>query len=502
MMERKCGVLLPVTSLPSPYGIGCFSREAYEFIDFLKNAGQRYWQILPLGQTGYGDSPYQSFSTFAGNPYFIDPEELIREGWITGEQAMECESEGCEEKISYEHLYFHRYPVLRTAYENSPYSLKNREQCPEADQELRKFSHENASWLPDYALYSALKNAFGGKGFREWPDDIRLRREEAMEYYRGELEDDIRFCTFLQLLFRRQWQLLKRYANESGIQIIGDLPIYVAADSADVWSHPELFELDSMGFPTLVAGVPPDGFSATGQLWGNPVYRWSVHAETGYAWWKERMQHTLSQCDVVRIDHFRGFDAFYAIPAQDQTAENGHWVEGPGAALFQSLSEVCAGDAIIAEDLGYITPSLEKLLKDCGYPGMKILQFAFDSRDSSDYLPHNYEKNCVVYTGTHDNETTRGWFSSITEEDRRFAAEYAGIGSEEDAAEKMIRLAFLSVGNTVVIPMQDYLNLDNRARINQPSTLGGNWTWRMQRGALQPGLAAHMHDLARIYRRL
>ncbi len=508
-MNRKCGVLLPVASLPSEYGIGCFSKEAYAFIDFLAQAGQAYWQILPLGQTGYGDSPYQSFSTFAGNPYFIDLEKLREAGYLTKEETDGVYFGDDPEKISYENIYRGRFPLLKRAYENSPFALFPTGKWAggafdEQRQEFADFIAANEDWLVDYALYSAVKNQNGGCSYIEWPEDIRLRREEAMEKAKEELADEIRFYEFQQFLFARQWHDLKAYANEKGIQIIGDIPIYVAFDSADTWSHPELFEFDEKGFPTIVAGCPPDGFSATGQLWGNPIYRWEYHKETGYAWWISRMANCFRMYDIVRIDHFRGFDEYYAIPYGDTTAEFGKWCKGPGCELFDAIEAALGRKQIIAEDLGFITPSVRELVKKTGYPNMKVLQFAFDAREpgTGDYLPHNYGRNCVVYTGTHDNETMRGWYDHVAEADRRFAEEYGDVRSEETAARSFIRMAFMSVADTCIIPMQDYLNLGDEARINEPSTLGGNWEWRMLKGACDEKLALEMRHLAQLYGRL
>ncbi len=506
-MERKCGVLLPVTSLPSAYGIGSFSKEAYEFVDFLAEAGQTYWQILPLGQTGYGDSPYQSFSTFAGNPYFIDPEKLIAAGYITKEEADAGDFGDNDRYIDYDKVYAARYPLLRKAYHNSPFALEPlpvwRGGAYDADREaFAAFLWENGEWLSDYALYCAVKDHFGSVSFMEWDEDIRLRKPEAMERYTGELADEIRFYEFLQFLFVRHWKELKNYANGKGIKIIGDIPIYVAFDSADTWSHPELFCLDEKGFPTKVAGCPPDGFSATGQLWGNPIYRWDYHKKTGYEWWIRRIEYCFRLYDVLRIDHFRGFDEYYAIPYGHTTAELGRWEKGPGYDLFVKIREALGERKIIAEDLGYMTESVSELVKKTGYPGMKVLQFAFDSREESDYLPHNYQRNCVVYTGTHDNETVKGWYENVNETDRLFAKRYIGITDERNVSWDFIRAAFVSVADTAIIPMQDYLKLGDEARINTPSTLGGNWEWRMDRGSLTEELAGQMHILAKTYGRL
>ena len=506
-MKRRCGVLLPVASLPSRYGIGCFSREAYAFVDFLAAAGQSYWQILPLGQTGYGDSPYQSFSTFAGNPYFIDLEELIKAGYLDAAEADGCDFGSDPQYVDYAAVYENRFALLQKAYDNSPYAAAPEDRWAGADFDkeraaFSRFISENEDWLPDYALYSAVKKRFDGKAYTEWDEAIRRREPEALARCRKELADELRFYEFQQYLFRKQWQALKAYANGKGIRIIGDIPIYVAFDSADTWSHPELFLFDKEGYPTAVAGCPPDGFSATGQLWGNPLYDWDYHRRTGYEWWMKRIAHCFRLYDVVRIDHFRAFDEYYAIPYGDPTAEFGQWRPGPGYALFAALKEKLGRKQIIAEDLGFLTPSVLRLVKKTGYPGMKVLQFAFDSREESDYLPHNYTHNCVVYTGTHDNETMRGWYEHVNRNDRGFARRYVGVRRPETAAWDFIRCAFMSVADTAVIPMQDYLNLGDEARINTPSTLGGNWQWRLLSGQTTPELAVRMRELAETYKRV
>ena len=507
-MKRKCGVLLPVASLPSKYGIGCFSEEAYKFIDFLRDAGQSCWQILPLGQTGYGDSPYQSVSTFAGNPYFIDPDELKKAGYITQKDINACRFGKDPEYIDYSAIYKYRFKLLKKAYINSPFALhpENRWADSRFDTDRRAFEEfrkNSADWLSDYALFCAVKAQFGGRSFMEWDEDIRLRRPAAMKKYRTELADEIRFYEFQQFMFDREWMAVKAYASRNRIRIIGDIPIYVAFDSADTWSCPELFKLDAKGFPTVVAGCPPDGFSATGQLWGNPIYRWDYHKKTGYSWWIRRIEHCFRLYDIVRIDHFRGFDEYYEIPYGEDTAMNGHWEKGPGTALFDAMKAAIGNRPIIAEDLGFMTPSVIRLVKQTGYPGMKVLQFAFDSREESDYLPHNYRHNCVVYTGTHDNETMRGWYNDVSRHDRLFSKRYAGVKTEKNAAWDFIRCAFMSVADTAIIPVQDYLNLGNEARINHPSTLGGlNWRWRLQPGQLTAELAKQMHRMAADYGRL
>ncbi len=489
---RKGGILLPVSSIPSKYGIGTFSKQAYEFVDFLEKAGQKYWQILPLGPTGYGDSPYQSFSTFAGNPYYIDLEELIEKGWLTEEECDACDFGTDGEYVDYEKIYLSRFIVLKKAYERSNIS---------ADETFLKFREENAFWLEDYALYMAVKNSFDSVSWIEWDEDIRLRKKEAMASYKEKYAEEVEFYKFQQFLFASQWFALKAYANKKGIEVIGDIPIYVAFDSADTWANPELFQLDGNCVPVGVAGCPPDSFSATGQLWGNPLYRWEYHKETGYEWWMRRIAYCYQLYDVVRIDHFRGFDEYYFIPYGDGTAEFGHWEKGPGYDIFKVMKEKLGKKAVIAEDLGFLTPSVLKLVKKTGYPGMKILQFAFDSREESDYLPHNYMNNSVVYTGTHDNDTTLGWYNTLNKRDKAFARRYLNIKSGKDVHWEFIRAALASVSDTAIIPMQDYLGLGAEARINIPSTLGNNWKWRMSDGQLTEELAEKIRKMTILYGR-
>ncbi len=490
---RTGGILLPVSSIPSRYGIGTFSGEAYEFVDFLEKAGQTYWQILPLGPTGYGDSPYQSFSTFAGNPYYIDLEQLTEEGLLRREDCEKCDFGDNEAYVDYEKIYLSRFKILYKAFENSNI---------EKNEEFHQFVEGNADWLPDYALYMAIKDSLKGISWSEWDEDIKTRKSAALKKYRKELKEQILFYEFQQFLFQRQWMKLKKYANQKGIRIIGDIPIYVAFDSADTWSNPGLFQLDNSCTPTAVAGCPPDAFSATGQLWGNPLYRWDYHKETGYEWWMKRIAHCYELYDVVRIDHFRGFDEYYAIPYGNVTAEHGKWEKGPGYDLFKVMKEKLGNKAVIAEDLGFLTPSVIKLVKRTGYPGMKILQFAFDSREESDYLPHNYERNSVVYTGTHDNDTTLGWLNAMNRKDRSFARRYLGIRSNRDVQWEFIRAALSSVSDTAIIPMQDYLGLGSEARINTPSTLGDNWKWRMTQGQLTDELAEKIYKMSKMYGRV
>lgn len=492
---RASGILMPIFSLPSEYGIGSFSKSAYQFVDMLKKAGQKYWQILPLCPTSYGDSPYQSFSTYAGNPYFIDLEQLVEEKLLTKKECRQCDFGNDPEEIDYEKLYTYRLKLLRKAYERANVW---------ENQEFLEYQKENAWWLRDYALFMAVKERFHGAAWTEWAKDIRLRWGYAMDYYQTELYYEIEFYSYVQYLFLKHWKKLKNYANENGIQIIGDIPIYVAFDSADAWAHPELFQFDSENVPTAVAGCPPDGFSADGQLWGNPLYRWEYHKQTGYEWWIQRIAYCRELYDVVRIDHFRGFDEYYSIPYGDVNAKNGHWEKGPGIALFQAAKERLGTLNIIAEDLGYITDSVKKLVSDSSFPGMKVLEFAFDSREQSDYLPYNYEKHSVVYTGTHDNETITGWYAGLSGDDLKMCQEYMKIDRKTDERYHwdFIRLAMLSVSDLCIIPIQDYLGLDNRARINKPSTLGKNWKWRLKKGQITSKLLMEIREMTRISGRL
>lgn len=492
---RASGVLLPVSSLPSAYGIGCFSKEAYDFVDRLKKAGQSYWQILPLGPTGYGDSPYQSFSTFAGNPYFIDPEDLIERGYITKQKCGSFDFGDNAEYVDYARIYESRFLLLREAWKNS--KIAN-------EPAFRIFVKDNAYWLDDYALYMAVKASFGNVCWVEWDEEIKTRMPEALEKYRTKFADEVEFYQFQQYMFRVQWEKLKAYANRKGIKIIGDIPIYVAFDSSDAWANPELFQFDEDCNPTAVAGCPPDAFAATGQLWGNPLYRWDYHKKTGYEWWMKRLEACFKMYDVVRIDHFRAFDAYYSIPAGMKTAEIGEWEPGPGDSLFETMKKRLGEREVIAEDLGFLTPSVLELVKRTGYPGMKVLQFAFDSREDSDYLPHNYGRNSVAYTGTHDNDTTLGWYyGQLAEADREFCDRYLNLGkcSREEIKWEFIRAVLSCVADLAVIPMQDYLGLGSEARINIPSTLGGNWTWRMKKGAFTKELALEIREMSELYGR-
>ena len=492
--KRENGILMPIASLPGKYGIGTLGKEAYKFVDTLDASGVGYWQILPLGPTGYGDSPYQSFSTFAGNPYFIDLEKLIEMGLLKKSECDACDFGDNDNYINYEKIYRSRFDLLRKAYERSDI---------EYNRDFVAFEHDNAFWLEDYALYTAIKDSLGGVAFIEWDERIRRREESALSEYREKCADEIMFCKFMQYMFNLQWTQLKSYANERGIRFIGDIPIYVAFDSADTWANPELFQFDSNGYPTAVAGCPPDAFAPSGQLWGNPLYDWDYHAKTGYAWWIKRIKNCFKLYDMVRIDHFRGFDEYYSVPYGHDTAEFGTWKKGPGIELFNVIREKLGDLPMIAEDLGFLTESVRELVEVSGYPGMKVLQFAFDSREDSDYLPHNYGPNSVVYTGTHDNDTTIGWFASINPDDKKMALEYMNVvkPKETELNWALIKLAMSSVSNLCVIPMQDYLGLGGEARINRPSTLGGNWEWRMEKGAFDTRLRKRILSVVKLYAR-
>lgn len=491
---RRNGMLLPIASLPSPYGIGGFSKEAYEFIDLLEEMGQKLWQILPLGPTSYGDSPYQSFSTFAGNPYFIDLDTLAEKGWLTKEACEASDYGDNESYIDYGRIYNSRFVLLKQAFLNSDIL---------SDEKFTEFCKANQHWLPDYALYMALKNQNDGKSWIEWEEEIRLRKPEAVECYKRELEEECNFYKFLQYEFHEQWTKVKEYAHKKGIQIVGDVPIYVAFDSADTWANPELFQLDEKNLPLGVAGCPPDAFSATGQLWGNPLYNWAYHKKTGYDWWLKRIAYCFDLYDIVRIDHFRGFDEYYSIPYGDETAVNGHWEKGPGMDLFNTVKEKLGELDIIAEDLGFLTESVFQLLKDSGYPGMKVLQFAFDPSEDSDYLTYKYQRNCVVYTGTHDNDTTAGWFEKLSDGDKEVALRYMNsfYTPKEEQHWDLIALAMRSTADTCIIPVQDFLGLGSEARINMPSTLGDNWKWRMTKGAFSEELKEKIRRMTKLYGR-
>ena len=479
-MDRASGILLPISALPSPYGIGTLGKAAYAFADFLHAAGQKYWQLLPLGPTSYGDSPYQSFSTFAGNPYFIDLDLLAEEGLLDKEDLAAADWGNDPRYVDYGKIYEVRFDVLRRAF------LRGRERDREA---VERFQAENP-WLKNYALYMAVKAHFGMKSWLEWPDEaIRVRAPEAVARYEKELAEDVAFYTYLQYLFFKQWGELREYIHSLGIRIIGDLPIYVAMDSADVWAEPEFFQLGEGNIPTEVSGVPPDYFSADGQLWGNPLYDYDRMRQDGFGWWIRRVEGASRLFDVIRIDHFRGLESYWAVPYGAETAREGRWRKGPGMDLVGVLTQWFHGLDIIAEDLGFLTPEVHQLLRDSGLPGMKVLEFAFDAREPSNYLPHTYERNCVCYVGTHDNETVMQWREQADRADVTFARKYLGLNEAEGFHWGMIRGGMSSVADTFVAQMQDYLGLGAEGRMNTPGTLGNNWRWRLLPGEASPALA-------------
>ena len=485
---RKSGILMHITSLPGPYGIGTMGQPARDFVDFLKESGQSLWQILPLSPTGYGDSPYQSCSAYAGNHYLIDPDELIRQGLLLQEEADAVQWSVREDRVDYGILYHNRLNLLKKAYSRF------------TDWEgLEAFCRLHSSWLPDFTLFMALKDDFQGLPWYQWPEELKTRQPDGIWQSRRRLQDEIRFYSFLQYLFETQWQSLRRYAHENGVTIIGDVPIYVPLDSADVWADPELFQLDETLTPTAVAGVPPDGFSEDGQLWGNPLYRWERHRKDGYSWWIRRLRAAGQRYDRIRMDHFRAFEAYWSVPYGDKTAKNGKWIKGPDMDFVKAVQEQLPELSIIAEDLGYLTPEVLSLRDQSGWPGMKVLGFAFDSREPSNYLPHTYPQNSICYTGTHDNMTMRQWFETAPEEAVRYAVEYMHLTQEEGYVWGTIRTAMASVSHTCIVLFQDYLNLDGTARMNFPGTMGDNWTWRAEKGAFSPDLAKRILKLTTLY---
>ena len=489
---RSSGILMHITSLPGAYGVGTMGKQAFAFVDFLKNAGQSYWQILPLNPTGYGDSPYQSCSTFAGNHYLIDLDALVEEGLLKKEELENIQWSNREEKADFGLLYNNRLKVLRLAY--------NRFTGGEV---FDQFCEKNSSWLPDFALFMALKDRNGGKPWYDWAAPVKFRHPGAIESARNGLREQIRFYSFVQFLFSKQWNALHTYANENGIKIIGDVPIYVPRDSVDVWCEPHYFQLDEQLDPVAVAGCPPDAFSADGQLWGNPLYRWDVHKETGYRWWIRRLAAAGEWYDVIRVDHFRGFEAYWSVPFGDTNARGGQWIKGPGMDFIDAVKESLPKLNMIAEDLGFLTQEVLDLRDNSGFPGMKVLEFAFDSKEPSDYLPHTYTRNTVCYTGTHDNMTMRQWFETASEEAVAYAARYMNLTKKEGLVWGTIRTAMASVSDLCIIQLQDYLNLGAEARMNFPGTMSdSNWTWRMKNGMLTKALEKRILELTELYARL
>jgi len=492
--ERSSGILLHITSLPGKYGIGTMGSEAHEFIDFLVASGQKIWQILPLGHTGYGDSPYQCFSAFAGNPLLINLPKLLADELLETAD-FPSEKDFSNDAVDFGQVYTYKYPLLRKAYERFKTNNSALRQL-----QFENFVKKTGFWLEDYAFFMALKNHYGGKAWSEWDKQVKTREPEALKRYREQLADDIGFYRFLQFVFYRQWLELKAYANLNDIKVIGDIPLYVAADSADAWSNPGIFEFDKELNPITVAGVPPDYFSATGQLWGNPIYKWDVLEEQGFSWWIERVKANLVLYDIIRIDHFRGLAAYWAVPFGEKTAIKGEWINAPGLALLEALYESLGDLPIIAEDLGVITPDVVELREGFDLPGMKILQFAFDSGEENDFMPHTFVKNCVVYTGTHDNDTTLGQFKAVRDSDRLLMKEYFGV-DERDPAWSFINLAWSTVANMAIAPLQDLLRLDTVARMNFPGKPSGYWKWRFRKEMLKPEHASELLKITRLYGR-
>ncbi len=492
-MTRKAGILMPVSSLPSRYGIGTLGKEAYRFVDFLKKAGQSYWQVLPSGPTSYGDSPYQSFSSFAGNPYFIDLDLLAKDKLLKPREYQDLYWGNDPQRVDYGALYQNRFKVLRIASERL---LKKK------PADYQEFLEREKFWLDDYALFMTIKNSLGGKPVSEWPEDLRTRDHNTLMRTEFLKREDVRFWKSIQYMFFKQWKELRAYANSKGIGIIGDLPIYVAQDSVEVWANAEVFQLDAQGRAKDVAGCPPDGFTADGQLWGNPLYNWEYLAAHEYSWWIRRIEQQLKFYDVLRIDHFRGFAGYYAIPAADKNAKNGVWKKGPGIALFRAVEKKLGKVNIIAEDLGYLTDDVFELLDQCGYPGMKVLEFAFDDpKTASVYLPHLYTTNCVVYPGTHDNDTIIGWWDKAKPKTKAYVKEYFQFADDTDIAWKIIREAYASTASLAIVQYQDILGLGSEARMNEPSTTGKNWTWRLSAEEYPKEVIRKLKALCKMYTR-
>lgn len=490
---RKSGILMHISSLPSEYGIGKMGKAAYDFVDFLVQSGVKCWQILPLSPTSYGDSPYQSFSVYAGNPYFIDFDTLKQEGLLKKSDFQNIKWQDNPNQVNYSRIYDNCYKVLKNAYKIYRRDISKK---------YSGFVEKNKDWLEDYSLFMALKFKNDGRPWYEWDEGLALREPEALEKAKEELKKDIEFFKFIQYKFFSQWSNLKKYANDKGIEIIGDMPIYVSLDSVEAWASPELFLFDDKKRPVDVAGCPPDDYSLTGQLWGNPLYNWEYHKKTGYEWWSERLKFSSEIYDIVRIDHFRGFESYYAIPFGNETAENGEWRKGPGAELFKTVQERLGNLNIIAEDLGFITDDVRQMLKEVGYPGMKVMQFAFGDDSKNEHLPHNFEtSNCIAYTGTHDNETLKGWVSSASSGSLKYAMAYFNIKKKKDIPKGMIKAAWSSVAKIAVAQIQDFLENDSLSRMNTPSTLGGNWQFRTKEDDFSEKLSKKILKLNKMYNR-
>ncbi len=489
---RTSGILMHISSLPSPYGIGTFGKEAKRFCEFLKKAGQTYWQILPIGMTSFGDSPYQSFSSFAGNPYFIDPELLEEDGYLLASEYKNVDFGKNYDSVDYGKLYGERYKMLRLAYARFDKKAAA----------YTEFCEKNVDWLDDFALFMAIKNANGGKAWYTWDDELKMRDKAALAKAREALAEDFEFYRVIEYFFFTQWEKVKAYANSLKIKIIGDIPIYVAYDSADVWSAPENFDLDEELAPKNVAGCPPDAFTADGQLWGNPLYDWAYMKKDGYSWWVNRVKASLAIFDVIRLDHFRGFEAYWSVPAKDKTARNGKWVKGPGYDLFETLEKKLGKIPFIAEDLGFMTEGVRALLEKTGYPGMNVIEFAFDPHGDSDYMPHNIKKNSVAYIGTHDNSPVMEWLASTSEAVREFAEGYMCLNDAEGKNWGVIRTLLACPADTAIIQMQDILSLSKGARMNTPGESGENWKWRIRSECINEWLANIIRKKTSLYRRI
>ncbi len=491
MNTRASGILMHISSLPSAYGIGDFGAASYQFVDFLKETKTKYWQVLPMGITSYGDSPYQSFSAFAGNPYFIDLQQFIDHGWLSEADVAKTDLGDDPGEVDYAALYYNKYPLLRQAFQNA---------FPEIKDALHTYLKEE-SWLHDFALFMAIKDFHDGRSWQEWAETYKRRDQKTLDAFEEDHHEDIMFWVFTQYYFKTQWDALKQYANNDGIQIIGDIPIYVAIDSADVWANPEFYKLDENLAPTVVAGVPPDLMSEFGQLWGNPIYDWDAHEADDFKWWIKRIEESFRLYDSVRIDHFRGFEAYWEVPFGSETAVGGEWVKGPGVRLFHAINAALGEQDILAEDLGFITTEVHKMIEETGYPGMNIVQFGFGG-DNAEFAPHNHQYNSIAYTSNHDTMTMEGWLFQANTEELRRAKDYLNLTHQEGYTNGFIRATYSSHAYLAIVPMQDWMVLNNTARMNEPSTLGGNWVWRVTDGYLTDELKEKITNMNQIFGRI
>lgn len=491
MNTRASGILMHISSLPSDYGIGDFGAAAYQFVDFLKETKTKYWQVLPMGITSYGDSPYQSFSAFAGNPYFIDLKQFVDHGWLSKAEIEDTDLGIDTGTVDYAALYHNKYPLLRRAFEKA---------YPEIKKTLHAYVNEE-SWLHDFALFMALKDLHDGRSWQEWDEVYKRRDTEALQTFEKAHMEDMMFWVFTQYYFKTQWDALKQYANNDGIQIIGDIPIYVAIDSADVWAEPEFYKLDENLAPTVVAGVPPDLMSEFGQLWGNPIYDWDAHEQDGFKWWIKRIEESFRLYDSVRIDHFRGFEAYWEVPFGNETAVDGEWIKGPGVRLFHAINDALGEQDILAEDLGFITTEVHKMIEETGYPGMNIVQFGFGG-DNAEFAPHNHQYNSIAYTSNHDTMTMEGWLHQAGTEELQRAKDYLNLTLQEGYTNGFIRATYASHAYLAIVPMQDWMVLNNTARMNEPSTLGGNWVWRAGQDFMTDALSRKIKNMNQVFGRI